>query len=67
MIYVEGVDFMTPAELAEADDHARRRRSARQRDLVALRLASPLRPVAGRTADVDGLALFDVVRQPSLF
>mgnify|MGYP001227082367 CR=1 FL=1 len=46
MIYVEGVDFMTPAELAEADDRARLRRSAKQRELVALRAASPMRPVA---------------------
>ncbi len=35
--------------------------------IMALRAASPLRPVAGRTADVDGLALFDRVRQPDLF
>lgn len=44
-------------------------RPARLRDaeMIALRSASPLRPPAGRAADVDGLALFDHARQPSLF
>lgn len=41
--------------------------SDRNAQLVALRAASPMRPVAGRTADIDGLALFDHARQPSLF
>ena len=36
------------------------------RERVALQAASPMRPPAGRTADVDGLALFDHVRQPAL-
>lgn len=35
--------------------------------LIACALASPIRPVAGRTAAVDGLALFDHARQPTLF
>lgn len=39
----------------------------RNRQLVELRAASPLRPAAGRADDVDGLALFDAARQPSLF
>lgn len=38
----------------------------RERQLVTLRAASPLRPVEGRTAPVDGLALFDHARQPAL-
>jgi len=44
-----------PAALAE-----------RNRQLLALRLASPKRSVAPQH-DVDGLGLFDTVRQPSLF
>lgn len=39
----------------------------RNRQLVELRAASPLRPATGRADDVDGLALFDAARQPSLF
>lgn len=39
----------------------------RDRQLAELKARSPLRPVAGRTQDVDGLALFDAARQPSLF
>lgn len=39
---------------------------ARATQLAALQAASPLRPVAGRTASVDGLALFDHARQPEL-
>ena len=38
----------------------------RAAQLVQLRLASPMRPPAGRTHDVDGLALFDTARQPRL-
>jgi hypothetical protein len=38
----------------------------RDRQLVALRANSPMRPCDGRTADVDGLGLFDAVRQPPL-
>lgn len=34
--------------------------------LAQLRAASPMRPVAGRTADVDGLPMFDAYRQPRL-
>lgn len=41
-------------------------RAARDREFMQLRSASPLRPVAGRTADVDGLALFDHARQPAM-
>ena len=41
--------------------------AARERQLIELRAAAPLRPVPGRTDPIDGLALFDVVRQPSLF
>lgn len=37
-----------------------------ERELIACRAASPMRPAFG-TADVDGLALFDHARQPSLF
>lgn len=39
----------------------------KQAQLIAIRAASPMRPIDGRTADVDGLALFDAVRSPSLF
>ena len=39
----------------------------KQAELVRIRAASPMRPIDGRTADIDGLALFDVVRSPSLF
>lgn len=39
----------------------------RERQLVALRSASPMRPAQyGTTAPVDGLALFDHARQPAL-
>lgn len=38
----------------------------RNAQLAQLRASSPLRPPAGRTADVDGLALFDHARQPRL-
>jgi len=38
----------------------------RDQQLVQLRAASPMRPVAGRTDDIDGLGLFDAVRQPEL-
>ena len=34
--------------------------------LLQLAAASPMRPIDGHTADVDGLALFDVVRSPQL-
>ena len=37
----------------------------RDRQLVALKAASPMRPLTPQS-DVDGLGLFDVVRQPSL-
>lgn len=40
---------------------------AREAQIVAIRAASPMRPVDGRTAAIDGLALFDAVRSPSLF
>ena len=36
----------------------------RDRTIIQARLQSPLRPVDGRTADVDGLGLFDAVRSP---
>jgi hypothetical protein len=39
----------------------------KQAELLRLRAASPMRPVNGRTADVDGLGLFDTVRSPQLF
>jgi hypothetical protein len=39
---------------------------AREAQLIAIRAASPMRPIDGRTADVDGLALFDAVRSPVL-
>ncbi len=38
----------------------------RAAQLCQLRAAAPLRPTHGRTADVDGLALFDVARSPRL-
>jgi hypothetical protein len=38
----------------------------KQAQIVAIRAASPMRPIHGRTADVDGLALFDAVRSPCL-
>ncbi|MDP9412673.1 MAG: hypothetical protein M3Q08_00970 [Pseudomonadota bacterium] len=37
-----------------------------QRQLIALRLASPLRPIGRGSAPVDGLDLFDAVRSPKL-
>lgn len=42
------------------------RSSDSERALIACRLASPMRPLARTAADVDGLALFDVVRSPVL-
>lgn len=39
----------------------------KQAELLRLRAAAPIRPTDGRTADVDGLGLFDTVRSPSLF
>jgi hypothetical protein len=39
----------------------------KQAELLRLRAASPMRPVDGRTADIDGLALFDTVRSPTMF
>lgn len=39
---------------------------ARERQIVALKAASPLRSAAAQH-DVDGLALFDQPRQPALF
>ena len=38
----------------------------KQAEMIRLRAASPMRPIAGRTADVDGLGLFDTVRSPNL-
>lgn len=38
----------------------------RERQELFLRAASPLRPLARATHDVDGLALFDHARQPAL-
>lgn len=66
MIYVEAIDFMTREELDAADDRRRHRQSARAAELALLKVASPLRAAAAQH-DVDGLALFDVARQPSLF
>jgi hypothetical protein len=34
--------------------------------IITLRLDAPLRPIAGRTASLDGLALFDAERAPTL-
>lgn len=39
----------------------------KQAQIVAIRVASPMRPIEGRTASIDGLALFDAVRSPALF
>ena len=39
---------------------------AKQRELLAARLRSPLRAVAAPQIDVDGLALFDAARSPGL-
>lgn len=54
----------------EIEDQERARRASasaeRDRQLLALKLASPNRPAAPQH-DVDGLALFDTARQPSLF
>lgn len=44
---------------------ARKIRSDRQR--AQLRAAAPMRPANGGSHDVDGLPLFDKVRQPDLF
>ena len=43
-----------------------RTQRARAAQIVALRAASPMRPAPGKTHDVDGLALFDHARQPTL-
>jgi len=49
-------------------DTTRTMSADRQRQLIALRLASPMRPAADRTAaPVDGLGLFDQDRSPALF
>ena len=37
-----------------------------QREIVALRLAAPIRPHDRSSADVDGLDLFDFARSPRL-
>lgn len=57
-----------PAEVAQAaiaPAPVRELTTAQMR--LALRAAAPLRGPAGRTNDVDGLALFDRVRQPCFF
>lgn len=48
-------------------DAAQHRTDNNQAQRLQLAAASPMRPTGGRTADLDGLALFDAVRSPSLF
>ena len=38
----------------------------RDRQLIAARLSSPIRPLDRTAAPVDGLALFDQVRSPAM-
>ncbi len=47
-------------------DQGTGRRPDNAAQLIALRAAAPLRPPAGRTDDLDGLALFDADRSPRL-
>ena len=54
-------DAIAPTPTKSDPDIARK-----QAQIVAIRAASPMRPIDGRTADVDGLALFDAVRSPCL-
>ncbi len=60
----------TPRDYAPAAplfaDQGTGRRPDNAAQLIALRAAAPLRPPAGRTDDLDGLALFDVDRSPRL-
>jgi hypothetical protein len=39
---------------------------AKEAQIIALRLASPIRPLDRTSAPVDGLALFDAVRSPCM-
>jgi hypothetical protein len=56
-----------PEQSAELDpDRAPGRIGERLAQVIELRSNAALRPAAGNTDDVDGLALFDHVRQPSL-
>jgi hypothetical protein len=54
--------------MTQLDITASTRATARRNDaaIMALRLTSPLRPLARSSAPVDGLALFDAVHSPLL-
>ncbi len=58
--------FYFAPEMLTADRTVDPEIARKQAQLVAIRAASPMRPIDGRTADVDGLALFDAVRSPCL-
>jgi antirestriction protein ArdC len=63
----EAVQEPAPAELADMPMMAAPVDADRLAALVRVRVQSPMRPVAGVTASVDGLGLFDTARQLALF
>ena len=65
MILIEAVEAMTDEEICGWRPQGPSWKRDRDRQLIALRAVSPKRSSAPQ-ADVDGLALFDTVRQPSL-
>lgn len=62
-LHKQGIPGCRQYGLVEASAAHQRSDESQRLQLAA---ASPMRPVGGRTADVDGLALFDAVRSPVL-